>query len=110
MSKRKALGAAATDPGRDLAQGDSATRAPVTKGPAVIKAFVRIPGWFFWVDRLLFASLLHVQSGSAAGVLVELGAFPGKNAVIIGDFVRPGYRFVALDLFGRTDLLEPGQG
>ncbi|MET1004801.1 MAG: class I SAM-dependent methyltransferase [Propionibacteriaceae bacterium] len=79
---------------------------PPTHHPA-IKTFVDIPGWFFWVDRLLFASLLDTQSRSEPGVLVELGTYQGKSAVIIGDFVRPGERFVALDLFGRIDLLDP---
>jgi Methyltransferase domain len=64
-----------------------------------------IPGWFNWVDRQLFATLLAAQSGRASGDLVELGTYFGKSAVIIGEHLRPGERFVALDLFGRTDLL-----
>lgn len=75
-------------------------------GTAVIKKFTDIPGWFFWIDSLLFASLLNAQRLSAPGVLVEVGTYLGKSAVVIGDYVRPGDRFVALDLFGRTDLLD----
>jgi hypothetical protein len=87
----------------------------VTGSPALIRKFTDIPGWFFWVDALLFGALLDVQRGSAPGVLVELGTYLGKSAVVIGDHVRPGDTFVALDLFGRTDLLpgsvtEPGPG
>jgi hypothetical protein len=70
------------------------------------RTFADIPGWFFWVDRLLFASLLEAQRDTDPGVLVELGTFQGKSAVVIGDFVGPEDRFVALDLFGRTDLLD----
>ena len=64
-----------------------------------------IPGWFFWLDRQLFAVLLRAQHDQGPGDLVELGTYLGKSAVVIGDYVRPGERFVALDLFGRTDLV-----
>lgn len=67
-----------------------------------------IPGWFFWVDRQLFATLLRAQESRPPGDLVELGTYLGKSAVVIGDHLRPGERFVALDLFGRTDLLDVG--
>lgn len=69
-----------------------------------------IPGWFFWVDRQLFGTLLRSQESRPPGDLVELGTYLGKSAVVIGDFIRPRERFVALDLFGRTDLLDAGQG
>lgn len=71
-----------------------------------VRSFTDIPGWFFWIDRLLFGTLLDAQAGSAPGVLVELGTYLGKSAVVIGEYLRAGDRFVALDLFGRTDLLD----
>ena len=64
-----------------------------------------IPGWFFWLDRQLFATFLAAQRDRGPGDLVELGTYLGKSAVVIGEYLRPGERFVALDLFGRTDLL-----
>lgn len=70
-----------------------------------IRGYSDIPGWFWWIDRQLFATILDAQVDSAPGVLVELGTYMGKSAVIIGNHVRPGERFVVLDLFGRTDLL-----
>ncbi|MFC7624887.1 class I SAM-dependent methyltransferase [Microlunatus sp. GCM10028923] len=70
-----------------------------------IRGYSDIPGWFWWIDRQLFATILESQVDSAPGVLVELGTYMGKSAVIIGNHVRPGERFVVLDLFGRTDLL-----
>lgn len=68
-----------------------------------------IPGWFFWLDRQLFATLLHAQQDRPAGDLVELGTYLGKSAVLIGDHLRAGERFLAVDLFGRTDLLDDAQ-
>lgn len=68
-----------------------------------------IPGWFFWLDRQLFAALLTAQQDRERGDLVELGTYLGKSAVVIGEHLRPGERFVALDLFGRTDLLQQDQ-
>jgi len=71
-----------------------------------IRGYSDIPGWFWWIDRQLFATVLEAQAGSDPGVLVELGSYLGKSAVIIGNHVRAGERFVVLDLFGRTDLLS----
>lgn len=67
-----------------------------------------IPGWFFWVDQQLFRAVLTDQGDDRPGDLVELGTYLGKSAVLIGEYVRPQERFVALDLFGRTDLLADG--
>lgn len=72
----------------------------------LIKSYSDIPGFFMWVDRWVFATLLGSQVESPPGTLVELGVYQGKSAVIIGDAVRPGERFVAVDVFGREDLLD----
>jgi SAM-dependent methyltransferase len=64
-----------------------------------------IPGWFRWVDQQLFRAILADQADGAPGDVVELGTYLGKSAVLIGEYVRPAERFVAVDLFGRTDLL-----
>jgi hypothetical protein len=72
---------------------------------AAVKSFYDIPGWFRWLDMTMFHALLDAQSDSEPGVLVELGTYLGKSAVVIGDHVRDGDRFVAVDLFGDTDVL-----
>jgi len=72
---------------------------------AAVKSFYDIPGWFRWLDMTMFHTLLGAQSDSAPGVLVELGTYLGKSTVVIGDHVRDGDRFVAVDLFGDTDVL-----
>ena len=71
-----------------------------------IKSWSDIPGFFRWIDRWVFHTLLKSQRDSPLGNLVELGTYQAKSAVIIGSFVRPGERFVAVDLFGREDLLD----
>jgi len=70
------------------------------------KASVDIPGWFQWVDQLIFKAVLKAQSNLPPATVVELGTYLGKSAVLIGDYVRQGEQFVALDLFGRTDLID----
>jgi Methyltransferase domain len=57
-----------------------------------------IPGWFIPDDRALFDLLLEAQGEH--GDIVELGAYLGRSAVIIGTHVRPDERFVVVDLFG----------
>jgi SAM-dependent methyltransferase len=64
-----------------------------------------VPGWFFWLDRLMFDALLTAQADTPTGHLVELGCFLGKSAIVIGAYRREGERFVVVDLFEHTDLL-----
>ena len=64
-----------------------------------------IKGWFNEIDRRCFGALLDSQRDSPPGDLVELGAFHGKSAVIIGDYLREGERFVVVDLFGEDEQL-----
>jgi len=62
--------------------------------------FHAIKGWFNEIDRRCFTALLDSQRDTPPGDLVELGAFRGKSAVIIGDYLRAGEQFVVVDLFG----------
>jgi SAM-dependent methyltransferase len=68
-----------------------------------------IKGWFNEIDRRVFTALLESQRDSPPGDLVELGAFHGKSAVIIGDYLREGERFVIVDLFGDDEQLDSTQ-
>ena len=63
-----------------------------------VRSYADIKGWFFWGDRVLFDAILSSQS--APGTLLEIGAYLGRSAVIVGDHLRPGERFVVIDLFG----------
>lgn len=68
-----------------------------------IKSFYDVPGFFWWLDRMVFAAALREQSDDPPGDLCELGVYLGRSSVIVGDFVRPNERFVVVDLFGSTD-------
>lgn len=59
-----------------------------------------VPGWFNWLDQRLFSLVLQGQEDEPVGELVELGAYLGKSAVLIGDHLREQERFVVVDLFG----------
>jgi predicted O-methyltransferase YrrM len=58
-----------------------------------------IPGWFSWTDQQLFRYFLGLAAPEEPGDLVELGAYLGKSAALIGEYQRPGERFVVCDLF-----------
>jgi hypothetical protein len=64
-----------------------------------------IDGWFSWTDHAMFRGILDHQRESPAGDLVEIGAFKGKSAVVIGDYLRPEEQFVVIDTFGDAGLL-----
>ncbi|MGH8961492.1 MAG: class I SAM-dependent methyltransferase [Jatrophihabitantaceae bacterium] len=63
-----------------------------------IKSFADIRGWFFWEDTVLFRDILAAQT--QPGTLVELGAFLGRSAALMGEYQKAGDRFVVVDLFG----------
>jgi hypothetical protein len=63
-----------------------------------IRSYADIRGWFFWEDTVLFREILAAQT--LPGTLVELGAFLGRSTALMGEYQRPGDRFVVVDLFG----------
>jgi hypothetical protein len=73
--------------------------------PALPVTLDDVPGWFFWMDRLMFDTMLIAQQHTPNGHLVELGCFLGKSAIAVGAHRRDGERFVVVDLFEHTDLL-----
>jgi hypothetical protein len=70
------------------------------------EAYESIKGWFNEIDVRCFTALLESQNASPPGELVEIGAFQGKSAVIIGDYLREGERFVVIDLFGDKEHFD----
>ncbi|MET9253484.1 class I SAM-dependent methyltransferase [Streptomyces sp. NPDC048182] len=60
-----------------------------------------VPGWFRPLDQVLFAWFLDRQEEQeATGDLLELGAYLGKSAILLGHHLRPGERLTVCDLFG----------
>ncbi|WP_254897793.1 class I SAM-dependent methyltransferase [Kitasatospora sp. NA04385] len=59
-----------------------------------------VPGWFFRADREAFAHLLSRQTAAGTtGDLLELGAYLGRSAILLGDHLQPGETFTVCDLF-----------
>jgi hypothetical protein len=67
-----------------------------------LKPVKDIPGWFPWLDQRLFTHFLSEDAVVPRGDLVELGAYMGKSAALVGQFLHPGETFTVLDLFGAT--------
>jgi hypothetical protein len=60
-----------------------------------------VPGWFPPLDQVLFTWLLDRQEAQdLKGDLLELGAYMGKSAILLGRHLRTGERFTVCDLFG----------
>lgn len=60
----------------------------------------QIHGWFQATDQQLFRHFLSEASVAPKGDLVEIGAFKGKSAILIGRYVADGETFTVCDLFG----------
>jgi predicted O-methyltransferase YrrM len=58
-----------------------------------------VKGWFKPLDQALFGWFLERQREDPPGDLVELGAYLGKSAILIGQHLRVGERFTVCDLF-----------
>ncbi|MEU5807959.1 class I SAM-dependent methyltransferase [Streptomyces sp. NPDC047718] len=64
-------------------------------------AYGEVKGWFSDCDQALFDWFLNHQSraGGKPGDLLELGAFMGKSAIFLGQYLRDGEGFTVCDLF-----------
>ncbi|WP_395297961.1 class I SAM-dependent methyltransferase [Kitasatospora hibisci] len=72
---------------------------PATVRPAPLTRDA-IPGWFFRVDQEAFGHLLAAQTAAGrTGDILELGAYLGRSAVLLGDHLQPGERLTVCDLF-----------
>jgi Methyltransferase domain len=63
---------------------------------------LRVPGWFGRADAILFCIFDDLQrEAGIEGDILEIGAYQGRSAVLLGYLTRPGERLVVCDLFGR---------
>lgn len=70
-----------------------------------VTTYQDIEGWFSRLDHALFGAILTSQRNGPPGDLVEIGAYLGKSAVVIGEHLRDGERFVVIDPFGDPETL-----
>lgn len=60
-----------------------------------------VPGWFLPEDRGVFVGLNQIQRQcSVSGNVLEIGAYEGKSAILLGYELQQGERLVVCDLFG----------
>jgi predicted O-methyltransferase YrrM len=60
-----------------------------------------VPGWFHPEDRSVFVGLNQIQREcSVSGNVLEIGAYKGKSAILLGYELKSGERLVICDLFG----------
>ncbi|MFJ9519107.1 class I SAM-dependent methyltransferase [Kitasatospora sp. NPDC101801] len=59
-----------------------------------------VPGWFWDLDRHAFEWFLDRQEqAGVGGDLMELGAYLGRSAIVMGRHLQSGERFTVCDLF-----------
>ena len=57
-----------------------------------------VPGWFLDIDARLFLGVNALQTGRGIrGNLLEIGAYHGKSAILLGYCLQPGERLVVSD-------------
>ncbi len=76
---------------------------------AEVKSLHDIPGWFPWIDQAVFGHFLSPAAVVPRGDLVELGAYLGKSAALIGGFKKPDETFTVCDLFGAPPADDPNR-
>ncbi|MEV7781876.1 class I SAM-dependent methyltransferase [Kitasatospora sp. NPDC088351] len=68
--------------------------------PAEPASLNDVPGWFWEHDRHLFEWFLNRQEkAGVTGDLLEMGAYLGRSAIVIGSHLQPGKAFTVCDLF-----------
>ncbi len=69
-----------------------------------------IPGWLYPEDVRLFRQLNEWQrQDGVTGDLLEIGAYQGKSAILLGYFLHEGERLVVCDLFEKTARTNPNK-
>ncbi|GHB43541.1 hypothetical protein GCM10010377_37860 [Streptomyces viridiviolaceus] len=75
-----------------------ATAQATHKDPSELKD---VPGWFWPLDQVLFSWFLERQEARGTrGDLLELGAYMGKSAILLGHHLQDGESLTVCDLFG----------
>ncbi|MER8184058.1 class I SAM-dependent methyltransferase [Kitasatospora sp. NPDC094015] len=76
------------------------TSADTTPAAPAARTLDDVPGWFFKADQELFDWFLTRQTQSGrTGDLMELGAYLGRSAILLGSHLQDGETFTVCDLF-----------
>ena len=71
------------------------------------KSLQTIPGWFLPVDMFLFGGIDQLQKMDAVtGDILEIGAYQGKSAILLGYFLRPHEELMVCDTFESEVIQE----
>jgi len=63
-----------------------------------------VPGWFSDIDLRLFVELDRIQKDNGiTGDILEIGAYCGKSAILLGHLIAPGERLLVCDLFNENE-------
>jgi Methyltransferase domain len=64
-----------------------------------------VPGWFDDIDAAVFRAIDEVHRASGTeGDFLEIGAYLGKSAILLGYLLRPQERLVVCDVFSNEHL------
>jgi SAM-dependent methyltransferase len=79
----------------------------MTETAEYLAAIDQVPGWLFPPDTLLFAAISDRQRElGVGGDLLEIGAFQGRCAILLGCLTGPGERLIVCDLFENMDNIS----
>jgi hypothetical protein len=90
--------------GTDRDDGDSRARTLTYPDDPAVASYLRrmdeIPGWLLLVDALIMCGFdNHQRERQITGDVLEIGAYQGKSAILMGYFRRGAERLVVCDLF-----------
>lgn len=75
------------------------------------QSFDTVQGWMHYADLVLFDLVLaHQLDADITGDLLEIGAYHGKSAIVMGYGLREEERLVVNDLFGPVNGEVPSEG
>jgi hypothetical protein len=73
----------------------------------LFKDLQKIPGWFWPIDMFLFLGINQLQqTGKCTGDILEIGAYKGKSAILLGHCLDAHEELVVCDTFESDAIQE----
>ena len=92
------------EPETTVAAPDEALPADVAEYLASMDS---VPGWFYPLDARIFVAVDGIQRRRGIrGDLLEIGAYRGKSAILLGYLARAGERLAVCDIFDAADGVD----